>query len=208
MSERIQREASPAYYFLYFDGIDHAGHVYGPESPEFDAEVELTMTLLETHFQRALDNANGKTLFLMTADHGQTHMDPTTTIYVNRELPELAHYVKVNRQGHFIVPGGSARDYFLYIKEEHLDEAQAAISDLVKGRAEVYKVADLIEQHFFGSGTPSQRFLDRVGNLVVLPYEGESVFWYEQDRFEQPFRGHHGGLTRHEMETILLARSA
>ena len=69
-------------------------------------------------------------------------------------------------------------------------------------------MADLIDQHFFGSGAPSQRFLDRVGNLVVLPYEGESVFWYEQGRFEQPFYGHHGGLTRHEMETILLARSS
>jgi predicted AlkP superfamily pyrophosphatase or phosphodiesterase len=208
LSARIQREGSPSYYFLYFDGIDHAGHAYGPDSQQFDTSVVQTMTLLETVIQPALDRANGKTLFLMTADHGQTHMDPATTIYVNRELPDLAHYVKVNRQGHFIVPGGSARDFFLYIKEEHLDEAHSALSDLVQGRAEVYKTSDLIEQHFFGSGTPSQRFLDRVGNLVVLPYEGESVFWYEQDRFEQPFRGHHGGLTRQEMETILLARGA
>jgi hypothetical protein len=72
----------------------------------------------------------------------------------------------------------------------------------------VYKVADLIDQHFFGSGQPSQRFLDRVSNLVVLPYEGDSVFWYEQGRFDMSFLGHHGGLTRPEMETILLARSS
>jgi hypothetical protein len=206
LGERIQRESSPAYYFLYFDGIDHAGHAYGPDSPQFDAEVERTMTMLETQFQRAFDKANGKTLFLMTADHGQTHTNPATTIYLNRELPAMSHYVKANRKGQFLVPGGSARDLFLYIREAYLDEAHSAISNLVKGRAEVYRVSDLIDQHFFGSGTPSQRFLDRVGNLVVLPYEGESVFWYEQGRFDQPFLGHHGGPTRHEMETILLAR--
>ncbi len=31
LGERIQSEASPAYYFLYFDGIDTAGHAHGPE---------------------------------------------------------------------------------------------------------------------------------------------------------------------------------
>jgi predicted AlkP superfamily pyrophosphatase or phosphodiesterase len=208
LAERLPRDASPAYYFLYFDGIDHAGHKYGPDSPQFGASVHDTMTMLESLFQPALDRANGKTLFLMTADHGQTHTDPATTIFLNRELPAMARYTRTNRKGTFLAPGGSARDLFLYIKEEYLDEAHAAITDLVRGRAEVYRTSDLIAQHFFGSGTPAQRFLDRVGNLVVLPYEGESVFWYEQGRFDNPFRGHHGGLTRHEMETILLARSS
>jgi hypothetical protein len=42
-----------------------------------------------------------------------------------------------------------------------------------------------------------------VGNLVILPYRYESVWWYEKDKFEMKFRGHHGGLTPQEMETIL-----
>ena len=48
--------------------------------------------------------------------------------------------------------------------------------------------------------------VDRVGNLVILPYEHESVWWYEPDRFDQHHYGHHGGLTRPEMETVLLAQ--
>ena len=35
--------------------------------------------------------------------------------------------------------------------------------------------------------------------LVVLPNAGESIWWYERGRFEQRFRGHHGGLTAEEM---------
>ena len=49
----------------------------------------------------------------------------------------------------------------------------------------------------------SSRFRERVGNLVILPYRYESVWWYEKDKFEMRFRGHHGGLTPQEMETIL-----
>ena len=47
----------------------------------------------------------------------------------------------------------------------------------------------------------TERFLDRVADLVVLPYAGESVYWHEPGRFEQDMRGHHGGLDPAEAET-------
>ena len=43
----------------------------------------------------------------------------------------------------------------------------------------------------------------RAGNLVILPYRYESVWWYEKNKFEMRFYGHHGGLTPQEMETVL-----
>jgi hypothetical protein len=46
--------------------------------------------------------------------------------------------------------------------------------------------------------------MSRVGNLVILPYDGETVWWYDPGRFEQKFYGHHGGLTPGEMEIPLL----
>jgi hypothetical protein len=95
---------------------------------------------------------------------------------------------------------------FLHIKDEHLDEAQATLQDHLEGKAEVYRTTDLIAQWFFGTDHPSPVFLGRVGNLVILPYEHESVWWYESDRFDQHYFGHHGGLTRPEMETELLAQ--
>jgi hypothetical protein len=47
--------------------------------------------------------------------------------------------------------------------------------------------------------------MGRVGNLVILPYAHETVWWYQKGRFEQNFYGSHGGLSREEMETLLLA---
>ena len=57
---------------------------------------------------------------------------------------------------------------------------------------------------FFGHSV-SENLRSRIGNLVILPYYGESVWWYEKNRFDQNMLGHHGGLTREEMEIPLLA---
>lgn len=205
LAERVRLESGPRYYFLYFDGVDSAGHKYGPKSNEFDQVARYTLSQIERFLAAALKGSRERTLFLMTADHGQTEVSPSTTFYVNRELPEFADFIRRNRKGELLVPGGSARDLFLYVKEKYEDQAYDLLSSRLQGRAEVRRVRDLIAGHFFGEGEPSERFMERVSNLVVLPYEGESVFWYERGRFEQNFFGHHGGLTRHEMETILLA---
>jgi hypothetical protein len=96
---------------------------------------------------------------------------------------------------------------FLYVEEAHLEEVADLLRRALDGRAEVHPVRELIVQGFFGSEPPSPTFLSRVGNLVILPYANESVWWYEQGRFEQIFYGSHGGMTRDEMETLLLAQA-
>jgi len=196
----------PAYYFLYFDDIDAACHRHGPDSPQAEAEIDAFLTAMEHTFHDALAGKLTRTLFLMTADHGQTSIDPATTIYLNLQAPRLSSYIKTNGAGQLLAPAGAPRDMFLHIKEDCLDEAQAYLQDALDGRCDVYRVADLIAQGFFGPEPPSAAFLGRVGNLVALPYERESVWWYEAGRFDQHYHGHHGGLTRHEMETVLLAQ--
>src|SRR5690606_17581631 len=110
----------------------------------------------------------------------------------------LEHFLRRDRQGRILPPGGSARDPFLYIHENRLDEAHAFFSERLAGIAEVHKTQELIEQGYFGPPPYAPEFLARVGNLVILPDAGECVWWYEQDRFDQRFYGHHGGLTPQE----------
>ena len=65
----------------------------------------------------------------------------------------------------------------------------------------------LIEQGYFGTTAVSDQFRARVGNLVVLPYAGESVYWLGDGRFKQKYYGNHGGLTPQEMEIPFLLLS-
>ncbi|MBV9126051.1 MAG: phosphodiesterase, partial [Planctomycetes bacterium] len=66
-----------------------------------------------------------------------------------------------------------------------------------------YKVQDYIDQGYFGTTQPSQTFLARVGNVLILPEPNETVWWHEYSKFAMHFAGHHGGLTPAEMEIPL-----
>jgi hypothetical protein len=63
----------------------------------------------------------------------------------------------------------------------------------------------LIENGYFGERHVSEALKGRLGNLVILPFDGQCVWWYEKDLFEIDFLGHHGGLTKQEMEIPFLA---
>jgi hypothetical protein len=159
--------------------------------------------MMEYYFERVFQGKK-RVLFLMTADHGQVDVAPHTTIYLNihRDFAGIERFLQTNRKGQLLVPAGSPRDLFLYIKETLLDEAESFLTPRLGGQADVVKTEYLIEQGYFGPEV-SARFRERAGNLVILPYEKESVWWYEKGKFEQRFYGHHGGLTPDEMETVL-----
>lgn len=199
----IEKQTGPAYVHLYFDKIDSISHEYGPNAPQTEAEIETFLLIMEHYFGRIFKGKK-RVLFLMTADHGQVEIDPKTTIYLNTDLrfAGVERFLKSNRNGQLLVPAGSARDMFLYINDELLDEGQAFLASRLEGRAVVMKTEFLANEGYFGPEI-SSRFRERVGNLVILPYRYESVWWYEKNKFEQRFYGHHGGLTPQEMETIL-----
>jgi len=156
------------------------------------------------HYFDPIFKGKKRILFLMTADHGASEVDPDTTIYLNKDarFEGFEKFIRTNRNGQLLVPAGSARDMFLYLHEEQLDEAQEFLSERLEGKADVVKTESLISEGYFGYEV-TDSFRKRVGNLVVLPYRYESVWWYEKEKFEQGFYGHHGGLTPQEMETIL-----
>lgn len=205
----ILRSQPPAYFVLYFDRIDALAHVYGPASPQLEAEVDAFLVTLERLFLSQIAG-DGETLVLVTADHGEIEVDPATTIYLNANpaFSGIERYLKTDRLGRPLVPAGAPRDFFLYVHDEMLEEAQDFLARRLAGRAVVYRTADLIASGFFGAQPPAEPFLRRAGNLVILPYRGESVWWYEKGRFEQTYYGYHGGLTPDEMEIPLLAYAA
>ena len=199
----LGRNTSPAYYFLYLDSIDAIMHRYGPGSRQAAAEIRVFLMQME-NFVQAVAGRFPNTLLLLSADHGQAEISPANTLYLNRMQPDFEKYFKVDRLGQPVILGGSARDLFLYIRDEVLEEVQALLSERLAERAEVYRTDELLEKGAFGP-VPAKRLLERLGNLVVLPYNGYGVFWYQPGKYEQKFYGHHGGLTPEEMYIPLLA---
>jgi predicted AlkP superfamily pyrophosphatase or phosphodiesterase len=199
----LEEPSQPAYVFFYFDRIDTLSHDYGPTAPQTEAEIETFLLVMEYYFE-SLFKGKKRILFLMTADHGQVDVSPQNTIYLNvhSDFAGIERFLKTNRKGQVLAPAGSARDMFLYIKDDRVEEAQSFLRSKLEGQADIVKTETLMEGGYFGPEV-SSRLRERVGNLVILPYRYEAVWWYEKGKFEQRFYGHHGGLTPEEMETVL-----
>ena len=215
----------PRLIHYYYGGVDRIAHRSGPGSPELRETVRRFFAELEQRFFRVLvgetegasgsgqsepgaagsgsppgRKPTGRTCVVLTADHGMMGHDPARTVYLNRVLPEVERWMERGPGGRPKVPAGSPRDFFLHLREDSFAEALDAIHDALADVAEVRPVRDLVAAGYFGDASPSRRFLDRVGNAVILPHPGRAVWWYEEGRFESRHPGDHGGLTPEEME--------
>ncbi len=189
-------------FYLYCGDIDAYAHRTGWESEK----VKETCDSIFKELDRFSSKLPPGVACMVTADHGMTAISPKTTVFLNQEIPQVESMLLKGADGRPLTPAGSCRDYFLYVKDEQIDEAKELLQKTFEGKAEVFKTSTLIRDGFFGSKPVSETFLKRVGNLVILPYDHQSVWWYEKGRFEQRFYAMHGGLSRDELETIFLFR--
>ncbi len=194
----------PTYIYLYFGDIDAMGHRHGINSAQFADAVDYCWKMFEECFWHKMQGINKKIATMITADHGMVAVEPKKTYYLNKVFPDISEAFKTNAQGMPLVPAGSCRDFFLHIEDEKLLSVKERLEKQFKGIAEIYLTQELIQSGFFGRKRVSQKLLDRIGNLVILPYADESIWWFQKHHFEQHFYGAHGGLTPDEMESILL----
>jgi len=205
MVEVIGKQKGRSYSFFYHDSYDHVCHANGPISAAGDRVAE---EIYSNILALLLEPIKGRSdvLVLITADHGQSPMNPRETLYLDDHYPELESLICKNSKGEPIVPAGSPRDLFLHIEQEHLAAAKEKISDLCGDKAVVLTREELINHGFFGPvESIGEELLDNLGSLVVLPRPGESVYWRGGGKFESSFLGHHGGVSTSEMDSMLLA---
>ncbi len=190
---------------FYTPFIDSNAHNYGPFDYRTLAEADATLLLIDRFLLHPL-RGREDVLIIVSADHGQVRVEPQETFYLNLqpEFQELRCYLRANRKGRILPPGGSPRDLFLYVRPEYVGRAQTLLRKMLGGRADVYRIEQLIDAGLFGVKDPSPDFMKRVGNLVILPRGTGTVWWYEKKRFEMTLHGLHGGLSRDEMEVPLV----
>jgi len=97
------------------------------------------------------------------------------------------------------LPTGSPRDVFLHIEQDRLEEIYDFLSKKFDGKAKIMMAEDAISLNLFGIGKPTSEFKDRIGNLLILPYRNNTI-WFEHIKGKKfDSLGHHGGLSKNEM---------
>ncbi|MGK7891961.1 MAG: alkaline phosphatase family protein [Leptolyngbyaceae cyanobacterium] len=201
----LQLLAQPrkGYYLFYIDSVDSTSHRYGPGSAQLDAEIRGVCLLLESLLCEAMTQYPD-TLLLVTADHGHIEVSPEQTVYLAERCPKLSQWIERDRHGELRVPCGGPRDFFLHVRAEAVDEAEAYLAPALADCATVYRSQWLVEQGYFGDVGP--RLRDRLSPLMILPHKYFMVQWRAPKETKKPYFGHHGGLTAEELEIPFLAR--
>lgn len=199
----LNSEKGPAFLDVYFADIDSAEHKFGPYSKEHILELKIFFEELGSGFIKSFNKETARNITaIITSDHGQIPIDPKKTIYLNRDK-KTAKSFTLSRNGKPVLPWGSPRDVFLAIADDKKEEVFAYLINKYKNTAKIMKTEEAIKMGLFGPPDggvkPSRRFLERVGDVLILPYGGETI-WYEHVKGDLlEFLGHHGGLSKEEM---------
>jgi hypothetical protein len=199
LRKNIEQNRDGAYFFVHLETLDTISHEYGPESQEYNAELQAISFLLQKELVEKLNpQAAQETLLLLTADHGGVQVAPEETTYLSLNSESITNAeIGVHRKR--IMPTGSPRDIFLHVKEQKLQETKEALTMSISKKAQVLETQEALKAGLFGVGTPNPDFLNRTGNLLVMPY-GKETLWFEHRSGRKiPLHGQHGGLNAEEM---------
>lgn len=198
LREMVEKTKGPGYFYVYFDQIDHTAHEYGPHTEEYEAELSLLSFAFKKQFLEKISEKSKKNVkMIVTADHGQINISPNKTVYLNRFLTKK--YFSSGKNGKPILPTGSPRDLFMHIKKDKTNEVKDFVSEKLNKIAKIEESKVLIKKGLFGINKPKKQFYDRIGDLLVLPYKNNTI-WYEHMKGDKiRLLGHHGGLSKEEM---------
>lgn len=194
-----QNRGRSAYFFVHLDTLDTVSHQYGPESFQHYAELSLLTRILYKELVQKTDAKTAKeTLLIVTADHGGIGVDPSETTYLNL-VPNVLLNLQVAKDQKAVLPIGSPREIFLHIREEKLAETKHWLKRKIGSKAQIVETAEVAKKGLFGLDSAGREFFDRAGNLMILPYGKQTVWFESSDGRRLSYFGQHGGLSEEEM---------
>lgn len=188
------------YVYAYWPTVDSIAHLVGPFTPEHGAEV-ASFDLQVGRLLASL-KADGRTLVMITADHGHVDSVPDEAIQFE-DHPELLAMLRVP-------PAGERRAVYLHPVAGGTLEVAEYARERMRGVAVPMLRDDAVQLGLFGPGQLSERAAGRIGEVILFPRGSlQLVAKIETIDGSIPrvpiFRGLHGGLTPEEALVPLLA---
>jgi hypothetical protein len=178
--------------YSYASELDFVGHVRGPASDSWTAQLSLIDKRLELLAQRL---PAGTTLYV-TADHGMAEMPQEETVDADEDGSPL-------RDGVLAI-AGEPRMRHVHARPGAHDDVLATWRSLLGERAWVLDGDTAIASGLFGSVvTPTARA--RIGDVIAISRGGLGVVQRKRESRLSALPGHHGALTDDELLVPLLS---
>lgn len=197
--KEVVANSTKGFTYFYYEGIDTISHKYRIDSEYTYAELKSTLWHLQ-NFLSSIKN-NPKTLVLVCADHGQTAVYDTQTVYLDDLFPDI----KINQIAKY--PGqnnplGTPRDFFLRLDAK--DDIKAIIDRLKDKLGEQYHVLSYQDMQNLGLFRESEIFKRRLGHVAIIGKEGHCAY-INSKQHKITKKSLHGGLSSKEMYIPLIS---
>ena len=184
---RSLTRSEAGFVYAYYPGIDEVAHEFGLHDGYYTAELAATDRLVAA----VLDALPSDAALVITADHGQVHLDPESWLPLGDVEPFVAF------------GSGDGRFRYLHAKKGAADDLTAAARATFGSQAWVLTRAELLDGGWLGPD-PSPATRRRVGD-VVLAARDDVAFIDPAIPRELGLRSAHGSVTATEMRVPCLA---
>jgi hypothetical protein len=190
----------PACIWAYWDALDTILHQYGTEGPQPQAEVRsLAYSLKKEVIDPLVKAGRGKTAVLLTADHGHVMI---------REEDVIQPFRSASARDHLAAPpSGTGRSLYMHVRHGRMEKLKRSLKRSLGDRAALIECEHALAEGLWGPGKPKRETPERLGDLMILPYENNLAFYPyrgRKSRTTDVTRGRHGGLHEQEMLVPLL----
>ncbi len=182
------------YSYVYWGDIDDLSHRYGPNNERVRLELASFSLMLERFLVSLKTRQNGRTLFIMTADHGHIHTEQNPNLEL-RNHPEFLSYLTM-------LPTGESRLAYLNIHPGREKDVRAYVENHWPGQFRLFPTRETLDSQLLGTGKIYPPVYDRTGDWIAIP-QGNAYWWFGNK--DNPLIGRHGGLSRDEMLVPLFA---
>ena len=182
-----EAEARERLVYTYYPGVDSIAHEFGLRGRVWRRELAAADAIVGALLDALPDHA----ALLVTADHGQIHLEPESWI----AIPDLEPMTTAM--------AGDGRFRFLYARKGAARELAAAARDQLGERAWVWSRAELLDEGLLGTGATGS-VPGRIGD-VVLAARGPVAFVDPALPNEAKLHSGHGSLEPDEMLVPLVA---
>ncbi|MBV9486811.1 MAG: alkaline phosphatase family protein [Frankiaceae bacterium] len=178
--------------YAYISELDLIGHVRGPGTDAWIAQLEL----VDRHVSALAERLPAGTALYVTADHGMTALDQEAAIDADVPGSPLREGVRAiagePRMRHVHAQPGAAADVL------------AAWRSVIGDRAWVISGDEAVATGLFGPVvTPMAR--ERIGDVLAIAKDGFGVVQRRRESLASALAGHHGSLTDAELLVPLLS---
>lgn len=190
----LSKTQERTYTYVYWGNLDELGHRFGPQDERIQLECAAFGAQLEQFLAAYHRVRRQKTLFLLTADHGQIATPPRAE-YDLKNHPALMACLTM-------MPSGENRLPYLFLRSGSEESARQYIQETWPGQFRLFSASQVMQSGLLGDGPMYPAVADRLGDWVAIPQDNAYWWWANKPN---TLLGRHGGLSEAEMLVPLIA---